>query len=480
MSSALYTAIPLVVSILTFASYIALGNTLDVATALTSLALFDLLRFPLFMLPQVLIILLLLSNGLITRIFTKVLRLSQVLNNVVEAKVSVDRVQGFLLEGEKQPVGAFPLRKTGLLMHKATLVWESAVKRRNAESGANGTGGGKTPPKSMMTQVLSLAFAGLSRLWEIVKEFSIACARRLGLVSDALDATGAASGIGAQGNRLSMVGANATTNPMIPPISNKNANIAPAAPVGPTKEIKPISEDEFLSIVREAQVQDAENIIVELELEIERLRNPDKVVLPLSATSSFKNLTTAFGSRNNSSVKLTSPGTSTGSHDVNMDSSSPGDNDCLCVGGPIGENDVSQPSNTGKDSRVLTLCRVNLHAGVGQLVSIVGSVGSGKSSMLSALLGDLRCCYGTVAVYGSVAFASQVAFIQNSTLKENIIYGLPFDQERYDETLRMCALLPDIKVLPAGHDTEIGERGINLSGGMSNYDRLVIGYGGLS
>jgi hypothetical protein len=62
MSSALYTAIPLVVSILTFASYIALGNTLDVATALTSLALFDLLRFPLFMLPQVLIILLLLSD----------------------------------------------------------------------------------------------------------------------------------------------------------------------------------------------------------------------------------------------------------------------------------------------------------------------------------------------------------------------------------------------------------------------------------
>jgi hypothetical protein len=53
MSSALYTAIPLLVAILTFTSYIALGNTLDVATALTSLALFDLLRFPLFMLPMV-------------------------------------------------------------------------------------------------------------------------------------------------------------------------------------------------------------------------------------------------------------------------------------------------------------------------------------------------------------------------------------------------------------------------------------------
>ena len=76
-----------------------------------------------------------------------------------------------------------------------------------------------------------------------------------------------------------------------------------------------------------------------------------------------------------------------------------------------------------------------------------------------------RCCYGNVAVYGSIAYASQMAFIQNSTLKENIIYGNPYDEALYQATLEMCALLPDIKVLPAGHDTEIGERGINLSGG---------------
>lgn len=56
-------------------------------------------------------------------------------------------------------------------------------------------------------------------------------------------------------------------------------------------------------------------------------------------------------------------------------------------------------------------------------------------------------------------------FIQNSTLKDNIVYGNPYDEEQYQRTLQVCALLPDIKVLPAGHDTEIGERGINLSGG---------------
>lgn len=70
-----------------------------------------------------------------------------------------------------------------------------------------------------------------------------------------------------------------------------------------------------------------------------------------------------------------------------------------------------------------------------------------------------------MAVYGSIAYAAQVAFIQNSTLKENITYGHAYDEALYEQTLQMCALLPDIKVLPAGHDTEIGERGINLSGG---------------
>mgnify|MGYP003709382319 CR=1 FL=1 len=81
-----------------------------------------------------------------------------------------------------------------------------------------------------------------------------------------------------------------------------------------------------------------------------------------------------------------------------------------------------------------------------------------------------------MSVYGSIAYASQVAFIQNSTLRENIIYGSPFDEEKYEHTLQMCALLPDIKVLPAGHDTEIGERGINLSGGDNTAINISYSY----
>lgn len=85
--------------------------------------------------------------------------------------------------------------------------------------------------------------------------------------------------------------------------------------------------------------------------------------------------------------------------------------------------------------------------------------------VLNAYRSGHRLCFGNVALYGSVAYAAQVPFIQNSTLKDNIVYGNPYDEDQYQRTLQVCALLPDIKVLPAGHDTEIGERGINLSGG---------------
>jgi ATP-binding cassette subfamily C (CFTR/MRP) protein 1 len=93
-------------------------------------------------------------------------------------------------------------------------------------------------------------------------------------------------------------------------------------------------------------------------------------------------------------------------------------------------------------------------------------VGSGKSSLITALLGDLRLCSGGVSVKGRVAFAGQRPFIQNATLKDNVLFGLPFDEAKYQRTLQMCALLPDLAVLPSGDLTEIGERGINLSGGQ--------------
>lgn len=86
--------------------------------------------------------------------------------------------------------------------------------------------------------------------------------------------------------------------------------------------------------------------------------------------------------------------------------------------------------------------------------------------MLLALLGELRLCSGQVSLKGSIAYVGQRPFIMNATLRDNVTFGLPFDIIKYQNTLQMCALGPDLDVLPSGDLTEIGERGINLSGGQ--------------
>ncbi|RIB24070.1 P-loop containing nucleoside triphosphate hydrolase protein [Gigaspora rosea] len=102
----------------------------------------------------------------------------------------------------------------------------------------------------------------------------------------------------------------------------------------------------------------------------------------------------------------------------------------------------------------------------GKLVAIVGSVRSGKSSLLSALVGEMKRIKGEVLFGGNVVYCPQTAWIQNATLKDNITFGLPFDEEKYLQVIKGCCLGPDLKMLPAGDLTEIGEKGINLSGGQ--------------
>lgn len=112
----------------------------------------------------------------------------------------------------------------------------------------------------------------------------------------------------------------------------------------------------------------------------------------------------------------------------------------------------------------------------GSLVAVVGSVGSGKSSFLSAVLGEMESIDGG-KVYmppkegeepkgGLVSYCSQSPWVVNDTLRGNILFGRPYVEERYNEVVAACALLDDLAVLPAGDKTEIGERGINLSGGQ--------------
>lgn len=89
---------------------------------------------------------------------------------------------------------------------------------------------------------------------------------------------------------------------------------------------------------------------------------------------------------------------------------------------------------------------------------------AGKSSLLAGILGEMKRTAGQVQISGSVGFCPQQAWIQNATLKDNVLFGLPFDGAKYDDAVKTCCLTADIEVLPAKDATEIGEKGINLSG----------------
>ncbi|CAH3027480.1 unnamed protein product [Porites evermanni] len=109
---------------------------------------------------------------------------------------------------------------------------------------------------------------------------------------------------------------------------------------------------------------------------------------------------------------------------------------------------------------------INLDIPVGSLVAVVGPVGSGKSSLLSAFLGETEKLEGVAAMEGSVAYVSQQVWMQNSTLRNNITFGKPFNSRMYQKVIDSCALEADLEIVPGGDMTEIGERGINLSGGQ--------------
>ncbi|XP_066291267.1 multidrug resistance-associated protein 1-like isoform X3 [Branchiostoma lanceolatum] len=109
---------------------------------------------------------------------------------------------------------------------------------------------------------------------------------------------------------------------------------------------------------------------------------------------------------------------------------------------------------------------INFAVPDGSLVAVVGQVGAGKSSLLSALLGEMEKQQGYVAVRGSTAYVPQQAWIQNATLRDNILFGKHLNNCQYKEVLEACALGPDLEMLPGGDLTEIGEKGINLSGGQ--------------
>ncbi|KAG2483865.1 hypothetical protein HYH03_017317 [Edaphochlamys debaryana] len=102
----------------------------------------------------------------------------------------------------------------------------------------------------------------------------------------------------------------------------------------------------------------------------------------------------------------------------------------------------------------------------GEVVAVVGRVGSGKSSIFQAVLNHMHLESGQLAVGGTMAYVPQTPWVQNLSLRENITFGLPFDEVKYKQVIHACALELDLQILPKGDQTMAGERGINLSGGQ--------------
>ncbi|KAK2954768.1 Multidrug resistance-associated protein [Blattamonas nauphoetae] len=133
---------------------------------------------------------------------------------------------------------------------------------------------------------------------------------------------------------------------------------------------------------------------------------------------------------------------------------------------PKSESSSPSPSPTPTSTDKLALRNVSLSLKKGSLTMVVGGVGCGKSSLGSAIIGDIERVSGEVRMRGSIAYCPQVPWINNDTVRGNIVFGSPFDEERYLNTVRVCALEADFKTLSAGDQTAIGEKGVNLSGGQ--------------
>ncbi|OVA01330.1 ABC transporter [Macleaya cordata] len=123
-------------------------------------------------------------------------------------------------------------------------------------------------------------------------------------------------------------------------------------------------------------------------------------------------------------------------------------------------------SNSNEDGQSSVLNNLTLDLPKGSLVAVIGEVGSGKSSLLNSILGEMRLIHGSIHSFGSIAYVSQVSWILSGTVRDNILFGKEYDAKRYAEVLQACAFDTDISLMVGSDLAHIGEKGVNLSGGQ--------------
>ncbi|GEQ68087.1 hypothetical protein JCM33374_g1753 [Metschnikowia sp. JCM 33374] len=131
-----------------------------------------------------------------------------------------------------------------------------------------------------------------------------------------------------------------------------------------------------------------------------------------------------------------------------------------------GKSDLSLSGTSTLETTIFDSLRdIDLEVKKGEFVAITGLIGTGKTSLLNALAGFMTRKAGSIDTVGSLLLCG-VPWIQNTTVKENILFGKPLDEKKYQDVIYACSLESDLEILPAGDQTEIGERGITLSGGQ--------------
>lgn len=137
-------------------------------------------------------------------------------------------------------------------------------------------------------------------------------------------------------------------------------------------------------------------------------------------------------------------------------------------------SEAEQSQGQQENSAPFHLTEIDFQPPAAKITLICGPTGSGKSSLLSAILGEMDLVEGTISLpkrplqllSGGVAYCSQTAWLETLSIRDNIVFGQYFDQQRYDKVLECCCLKPDLKTFPDGDQTEIGENGVSLSGGQ--------------
>ena len=124
-----------------------------------------------------------------------------------------------------------------------------------------------------------------------------------------------------------------------------------------------------------------------------------------------------------------------------------------------------------KIQKIILLKDINIQIKKGEHIGIIGEVGSGKTCLLNAIINNLEVftknnSKGNIKLSGKISFVSQNPWILNTTIEENILFFSPKDEEKYKKIINICQLDPDLLTLQKGDQTEIGEKGLNLSGGQ--------------